>query len=339
MVLKTRRPADRDVRPKKVCVCRSSMVDDLPCGGVQARPRPSPASRLSGHLSLAGGWVVGCQKDSSCPGFDRFRSSEFGNSQPYLTERVNSRGGCLSPVRDRERHGSRPRPKKTAREHDVHGLPRPDVAPAPAVLPRRRLGRKPDALGPLARDQGLPRNGPASRRGAGVPLHDQPRAQPARPDRGVCPWRRRPAPAGLTDAGRWACRATMRSISLDNFFMAYPDAMIRPIPATGSFTRCGRWASRPGRAGAPAVPRPRPPRPPGLVEPGLVPSLALREGPRAGRLPGQGALLQRGRQGLASRQTARAARPDHPVAPQAGRSRTGRADDDAVLPPDPAAAV
>ena len=89
------------------------------------------------------------------------------------------------------------------------------------------------------------------------------------------------------------------------------------------------WAG-PGRAGAAAVPRARPARPPGLVEPGLDAPAALREGPRARRVQGQGPALHRGREAVAARQAARAAGPDHPAAPQAGRPRPGRADDDAL---------
>ena len=122
---------------------------------------------------------------------------------------------------------------------------------------------------------------------------------------------------------------------LDNFFMAFADSMIRPHPRYHELYMLRSSLGRSGRAGPVAVPRARPARPPGLVEPGLDPPAALREGPRARRVQGQGTPLHRGREALAARQAARAAGPGHPAAPQARRARPGRADDDALLPPDP----
>ena len=87
---------------------------------------------------------------------------------------------------------------------------------------------------------------------------------------------------------------------LDNFFMANPDSMIRPHPRYHElFMMRSAWNSSAKQALAP-VPASRPARPSGLVEPGLGPPPALREGPRAGRVQGQGPALHRGREALAS---------------------------------------
>ena len=94
-----------------------------------------------------------------------------------------------------------------------------------------------------------------------------------------------------------------------------------------------------GEAGTRPLPAARPSRPPGLVEPGVDPPAALREGPRAGRVQGQGPPLHRGRQAVVPGQAASAARPGDPAPPRAGRARPGRADHDAVLSPDPAPAA
>ncbi len=94
-----------------------------------------------------------------------------------------------------------------------------------------------------------------------------------------------------------------------------------------------------GAAGPRPLPPARPPRPPGLVEPGVDPPAGLREGPRAGRVPRQGEALHRGGEALVPGQAARPARPGDPPAPRAGRTRPGRADDDALLSPDPAPAA
>ena len=126
---------------------------------------------------------------------------------------------------------------------------------------------------------------------------------------------------------------------LDNFFMAIADPMIRPHPRYHElYMLRASWAGPADQALA-AVPAPRPPRPAGLVQPDLDPPAALREGPGARRVQGQGTALHRGGEAVAARQAAGAARPGHPAAPQAGRARAGRADHDALLPSDPAAAV
>ena len=80
----------------------------------------------------------------------------------------------------------------------------------------------------------------------GVPLHDQPGAEPAGADSGV---RRRRRPTG-TSTSR-GCRPTGWSATtslylLDNFFMAYADTMIRPHPAVlGAVPAARRWAVDP----------------------------------------------------------------------------------------------
>ena len=122
---------------------------------------------------------------------------------------------------------------------------------------------------------------------------------------------------------------------LDNFFMAFADSMIRPHPRYHElYMMRASWAG-PAEPALLAVPASRPPRPSGLVESGLDSPPALREGPRARRVQGQGTALHRGGEALAARQAARAARPGHPPAPHAGRARAGRADHHALLPPDP----
>ena len=115
------------------------------------------------------------------------------------------------------------------------------------------------------------------------------------------------------------------------------DPPASPVPR--AVHACGRRGPSPAEQALLAVPAARPARPPGLVQPGLDPPPALREGPRARRVQGQGAALHRGREAVAARQAARAARPGHPPASQAGRARAGRADHDALLPPDPAPAA
>ena len=118
-----------------------------------------------------------------------------------------------------------------------------------------------------------------------------------------------------------------------------PDTMIRPHPRYHElYLLRSSWNSSAEQALRP-VPPARPPRPPGLVEPGVDPPAALREGPRAGRVQGQGPALHRGREALASGQAACAAGAGDPAASRAGRARPGRADDDAVLSPDPAPAA
>ncbi len=126
---------------------------------------------------------------------------------------------------------------------------------------------------------------------------------------------------------------------LDNFFMAFADTMIRPHARYQElYLLRSSWNSS-ARAGAGPLPPARPPRLAGLVEPGVDPPAALREGPRAGRVQGQGSALHRGRQGVVPGPAAIAARPGHPAASRAGRARPGRADDDALLSPDPPPAL
>ena len=151
--------------------------------------------------------------------------------------------------------------------------------------------------------------------------------------------KQRPASRRLADAGRRAVRGRCRIYLLDHFFMANADAMIRPYPRYHElYLKRGL-----GREAAEAV-RDRdsaagPPRPPGLVQPDLVPPAAVRARRRARRVPAEGPGLDRGREELAARQAARRPGGDHPAAPEAGGERAGRADDHAVLSPDPAAAV
>ncbi len=88
-----------------------------------------------------------------------------------------------------------------------------------------------------------------------------------------------------------------------------------PSPLSRAVYAPARLGSRIRRAGAAPVPRARPARPPGLVEPDLDAPAALREGPRAGRVQGQGPAVHRGREELAARQAARDPGRDHPAAP------------------------
>ena len=115
--------------------------------------------------------------------------------------------------------------------------------------------------------------------------------------------------------------------------------MIRPHPRYHELYQLRGRGLAVGRAGAPPVPRARPPRPPGLVEPDLDAPAPLREGRRARRVPRQGAPLHRGREAMAPGQATRPAGPDHPAAPQARRAGPGRADDHPLLPPDPPPAL
>ena len=77
-----------------------------------------------------------------------------------------------------------------------------------------------------------------------------------------------------------------------------------------------------------------------LVQPRLDPSAGLRARRRPARPARQGPALHRGRQGLrCSTSTSGDPARDPAAAPAAGRARPGRADHDAVLPSDPAAAA
>ena len=212
------------------------------------------------------------------------------------------------------------------------------MAPASAVLPRRRRGRKPHAVGAAARDQGLPGDGACTSRkspsSAARSTWCRACWPSSKPTSTVPPTRISTSRAGRPTA--WidddACYI------LDNFFMAYPDSMIRPHPRYHELYLHAVVVEQLGRASPGPVPPARPARPPGLVEPGVDPSPALREGPRAGRIQGQGPALHRGREAVVPGQAARAAGAGDPAPPRAGRARSDRADHDAVLSPDPAPA-
>ncbi len=91
---------------------------------------------------------------------------------------------------------------------------------------------------------------------------------------------------------------------LDTFFMAIPDTMIRPHPRYHElYLLRSSWNSAARQALGRFRPA-RPPRPPGLVEPGVGPPPGLREGPRAGGVPRQGAALHRGGEALVPGQAA-----------------------------------
>ena len=77
-----------------------------------------------------------------------------------------------------------------------------------------------------------------------------------------------------------------------------------------------------------------------LVQPGLDPSAGLRARRRPARAPRQGPRLHRGREAAGcSTSSWTFSAQVLPLHREAGRARPGRADDDAVLSPDPAAAV
>ena len=168
--------------------------------------------------------------------------------------------------------------------HDA--LARLLLAPASAVLPRRRRAARTHALGPAARHQGLLRHGPAPRGSARVPLHDQPRAQPAAcSSQAYTDGAQRPH----LDVSRLPADGLTRSrrciYLLDNFFMAYADHMIRPHPALpravpaarpGRSTRRRRRLARFRRATS-ATCR--------SGQPDLDPPAGLRARRRAGRVP------------------------------------------------------
>ena len=121
---------------------------------------------------------------------------------------------------------------------------------------------------------------------------------------------------------------------LDNFFMAYADAMIQPPPPLLRALPAAGAGRRLRRAGAGPLPRARPPRPPGLVQPRVVPPDALREGPGTRRVQGQGPPLHRGRERPGSwTSSARSSAGSSPCT-ASSPSGAGRADDDPVLPPD-----
>ena len=202
--------------------------------------------------------------------------------------------------------------------------------------------REPHALGAPARRQGLLRHGPAP---AGSARRCAARSTwcPA------CSCSSRPTPSAAPPTGilrrRRACPADGLSEAdclylLDHFFMANPDHMIRPYPRYHELLPAARPGPEHGPRGAAPLQRARPPRPAGLVQPGLDPSAGLRAGrracassaPRAGTSP-------RTRSSWLLDKQLEILRADHSAAPRAGRARPGRADDDAVLSSDPAAAV
>ncbi len=189
-----------------------------------------------------------------------------------------------------------------------------------------------------ARDQRLPGHGASPRGSARVLVHDQPGAQPSGPDSGVC-----------DGAERRSSRSSRRPADgleeddvcylLDNFFMANPDTMIRPHPRYHELYMMRSVVGLPGQAGAAPVSTSRPARPSGLVEPGVDPPPAVRKRPRAGRVQEQGAVLHRGREAMASGQTARAGGAGDPAPSRAGRAGPDRADHDPLLPPHSAVAA
>ena len=209
------------------------------------------------------------------------------------------------------------------------------LAPASAVLPRRRRGREPDALGPAARDQGLPGDGPPPGGGPRVPLHDQPGAEPAGPARGVrrrghrhppdalAPPGRRPGPGGRLRDPRHVLHGLPGhdDPAASALPGALPDAVV---------------VEQLGQAGPRPFPPARPPRPPGLVEPGVGPPARSSRRtpswpssrPRAGTTPR--------RRSSGSWTSSDRCWPGDPPASRAGRTRPGGADHDAVLSPDPA---
>ena len=147
----------------------------------------------------------------------------------------------------------------------------PDDVAGENPMPWVRLHGTKDYLG----------HGPAPRGGARVPLHDQPRAQPARPARGL----RRTGRTDQPPAASRGCPPTASSRDdalylLDHFFMANPDAMIRPHPRYHELYLQRGLGVDTGRAGPAPLPRARPPRPAGLVQPDLdAPARSSRRTP------------------------------------------------------------
>ena len=225
-------------------------------------------------------------------------------------------------------------------QHGRHrtGFP---LAPAPAVLPRRRGRREPHALGAPARRQGLLRHGPAP---AGVPgdaLHHQSGAEPA-----AC-----------------SSRPTPSTAPRDRFLDVVPAARRRsererrPLPAR-PLLHGQRGQHDPAvsalRRAVPA-PRPRPQHGPrgacaastsatsaicrsGSTSPGSTPSPSSATRTSASLRDKGRHFTEEEKNWLLDKQL-EILRADHAAAPATGRGRPGRADDDAVLPSDPAAAV
>ncbi len=126
---------------------------------------------------------------------------------------------------------------------------------------------------------------------------------------------------------------------LDHFFMANHEHMIRPLPRYYR-TAATAGAGQEHRArGAAPLQRARPARPASAVQPRVDSSARLRTRSGTGGAAGQGPPLHRSRQTGGARQAPRHPAADHPAAPAARRAWPGRADDDAVLPSDPAAVV
>ncbi len=216
------------------------------------------------------------------------------------------RGETAKP--DRTRPADQPLSPPHRRETDGTDFPGARVAPAPAVLPRRRRRREPDAVGQAARDQGLPGDGAAPRGGARIPLHDQPGAQPAQSTRGLRRRGHRHAPVALaTPRRRPVPGRRLRDPRLVlHGLPGHDDPAASPVPRALS---AAIVLEQRGAAGPRPLPPARPARPASLVEPGVDPPDPLREGRRARRVPRQGTTLHRGRQDVASRQAAAAAWP------------------------------
>ena len=204
------------------------------------------------------------------------------------------------------------------------GRPGLALAPAPAVLPRRRRRREPHALGPPARRQGLLRHGPAparSSRRCAARSTSSPACSlqlQAYAERGAD----RPLPRRLAHAGRRPDARTTPATCSTTSSWPIADTMIRPFPRYRElYQRRGRWAATRPQRGAAPLPRARPPRPAGLVQPRLDPPARLRARRRScAELRDQGPALHRGREEAGcSTSTCEILRRDHPAAPPARR--------------------
>ena len=141
-----------------------------PPGGDRPGAGPLAATRRSGRPS--------CRTGCGATGHGTTAPGSMSGSTTRSRAAIEARrlaemaGGWASRKADRgdlmadrgSVHGTSSRLRRPARHpsfdlrermSDVDGRPGPDVAPAPAVLPRRRRRREPDALGPPARRQGL----------------------------------------------------------------------------------------------------------------------------------------------------------------------------------------
>ena len=125
---------------------------------------------------------------------------------------------------------------------------------------------------------------------------------------------------------------------LDNFFMVHPDHMIRPYPRYHELYRKRGLASI-GRTSPQAIQQEGPRRPAMLVQPGVDPPAGLRAGQGPGRVPREGPhWTEKEKQWLLDQQM-ELLRQVVPLHRELAGARPGGADDHAVLPPDPAAAV